>query len=308
MRLSGAGIDISKACLDVAIDGEKAVRRFPNTPGGFAQVLAWLGPRQLDQVVLEATGGYEQAALDALHDGGLPMIRINPRQVRDFAKATGQLAKTDRLDARILALMAGVLPLIRYRPLSTEALHIKQFHLRRGHVIQMLAAEKQRRRQIVEPMARAMLEESIRRLEADRDQLDTHIEGLLAQTLPARVLGSIKGVGQGLLTSIVCDMPELGHVDRKSIAKLYGLAPLSRDSGAFIGQRTTWGGRAGPRTATYMAALSAVRHDPTLKAFYRGLLARGKLKKVALIAAARKLLTILNARMRDALLAQQHAC
>lgn len=305
MRFIGAGIDVSKAFLDVAIAGEKAVRRFPNTPAGFAQVIAWLGPRQLEHVVLEATGGYEQVALDALHDGGLPMVRINPRQVRDFAKATGQLAKTDRLDARILALMASVLPLIRYRPLDAKALHLKQFHLRRGHVIQMLSAEKQRRRQVVEPLLRAMLEENIRRLEGDRDRLDGYIDELLAQTLPARVLGSIKGVGQGLLTSIICDMPELGHVNRKSIAKLYGMAPLSRDSGTLAGQRTTWGGRASPRTATYMAALSAVRHDPTLKAFYQGLLARGKLKKVALVAAARKLLTILNARMRDALLAEQ---
>jgi len=308
MRFIGAGIDISKAFLDVAVEGARTVRRFPNSPAGFAQVIAWLSPRQLDQVVLEATGGYEQAALDALHDGGLPMIRINPRQVRDFAKATGQLAKTDRLDARILALMAGVLPLIRYRPLSAEALHLKQFHLRRAHIIQMLTAEKQRRRHVVEPVLKEMLEESIRRLEADRDLLDAHMDQLVTGTLPARVLGSIKGVGPGLLASIICDMPELGHVDRKAIAKLYGMAPLSRDSGTFAGQRTTWGGRASPRTATYMAALSAVRHDPHLKAFYDGLLARGKLKKVALVASARKLLTILNARMREALLAEQGLC
>ncbi|MET0617268.1 MAG: transposase [Luteibacter sp.] len=308
MRYIGAGIDISKAVLDVAVEGEKVVRRFANSPAGFAQAIAWLAPQQPDQVVLEATGGYEQAALDALYEGGLPMIRINPRQVRDFAKATGQLAKTDRLDARILALMASVLPLIRYRPLDAKALHLKQFHLRRAHIIQMLTAEKQRRRQVVEPVLREMLEEHIRRLEGDRAQLDAHIDRLLVGTLPARVLGSIKGVGAGLLTSIICDMPELGHVNRKAIAKLYGMAPLSRDSGTFSGQRTTWGGRASPRTATYMAALSAVRHDPYLKAFYDGLLARGKLKKVALVAAARKLLTILNARMRDALLAEQATC
>lgn len=305
MRFIGAGIDTSKAFLDVTVYGDKTVRRFPNDPVGFAQVIAWLGLLELNQVVLEATGGYEQAALDALHDGGLPMVRINPRQVRDFAKATGQLAKTDRLDARILAHMASVIPLAPYRPLDAKALHLKQFHMRRGHVIQMLSAEKQRRRQIVEPMLRAMLQESIRRLEADRDRLDAQIAELVADTLPARVLGSIKGVGQGLLTSIICDMPELGHVNRKSAAKLYGMAPLSRDSGAFVGQRTTWGGRASPRAATYMATLSAVRYDPALKAFYQGLLARGKAKKVALVAAMRKLLTILNARLRDALLAEQ---
>lgn len=305
MRFIGAGIDTSKAFLDVTVYGDKTVRRFPNDPTGFAQIVAWLGPLTLHQVVLEATGGYEQAALDALHDGGLPMVRINPRQVRDFAKATGQLAKTDRLDARILAHMASVIPLVAYRPLDAKALHLKQFHLRRGHLIQMLTAEKQRRRQIVEPMLRAMLQESIRRLEADRDRLDAQIADLVADTLPARVLGSIKGVGQGLLTSIICDMPELGHVNRKSAAKLYGMAPLSRDSGTFVGQRTTWGGRASPRAATYMATLSAVRYDPILKTFYQGLLARGKAKKVAMVAAMRKLLTILNARMRDALLDEQ---
>jgi len=307
MSFIGAGVDTSKAFLDVTIYGEKTVQRFPNTPAGFARIVAWLGPYKLKQVVIEATGGYEQAALDALHEGGLPMVRINPRQVRDFAKATGQLAKTDDLDARVLAHMASVLPLVAYRPLSVEALHLKQFHARRGHVIQMLTAEKQRRRQVVEPMLRAMLEESIKRLEADRDRLDAVIATLVTDTLPARVLGSIKGVGQGLLTSVICDMPELGHVNRKAIAKLYGMAPLSRDSGTFKGQRTTWGGRAGPRTATYMATLTAVRFNPDLKAFYQGLLARGKRKKVARVAAMRKLLTILNARMRDALKAQE-AC
>jgi transposase len=305
MSFIGAGIDTSKAHLDVAIHGEKNVQRVPNTPAGFAKIMAWLKPLNLRQVVIEATGGYEQAALDALHEGGLPMVRINPRQGRDFAKATGQLAKTDRLDARMLAYMASALSLVIYRPLSAEALHLKQFHARRGHLVQMIAAEKQRRRQVVEPTLRAMLEEHIARLEADVDRLDAVIAPLVADTLPARVLGSIKGVGLGLLTSVICEMPELGHVDRKAIAKLYGLAPLSRDSGTFKGQRTIWGGRAGPRTATYMASLTAVRFDPGLKAFYQGLLARGKRKKVARVAAMRKLLTILNARMRDALRAEE---
>lgn len=301
MGFIGAGVDVSKCFLDVAIHGNKAVKRFTNDPAGFARIVAWLGDQELGHVVLEATGGYEQAALDALHAGGLPMARINPRQARDFAKATGQLAKTDRLDARVLAHMASVLTLIAYRPLDAKTLHLKQFHLRRGHLVQMISAEKQRRRQVVEPMLRAMLEDNILRLEADRDRLDAVIAEQIADTLPARVLSSIKGVGQGLLTSVICDMPELGHVNRKAVAKLYGMAPLSRDSGTFIGQRTTWGGRAGPRAATYMATLSAVRYDPVLKAFYQGLLARGKAKKVALVAAMRKLLTILNARMRDAL-------
>lgn len=305
MSFIGAGIDTSKAVLDVTLHGEKVVQRFPNTLAGFAKIIAWLRPLGLKQVVIEATGGYEQAALDALHQGGLPMVRINPRQVRDFAKATGQLAKTDHLDARVLAHMASVIPLVIYRPLSAEALHLKQFHARRGHLVQMIGAEKQRRRQVVEPVLRTMLEKNIVRLKADVEQLDAMIAPLVADTLPARVLGSIKGVGLGMLTSVICDMPELGHVNRKAIAKLCGLAPLSRDSGTFKGQRTTWGGRAGPRTATYMASLTAVRFDPGLKAFYQGLLARGKRPKVARVAAMRKLLTILNARMRDALRAEE---
>jgi len=305
MRFIGAGVDVSKAFLDVAVHGMPAVRRFANDALGCAQIHAWLGPMQLSQVVLEATGGYEQAALDALYAHGLPMVRINPRQVRDFAKATGQLAKTDRLDARVLAHMASVLTLVAYRPLDAKAAHLKQFHLRRGHLVQMISAERQRRRQVVDPLLRGMLEEHIERLEADRDRLDAAIAEQIANALPTRVLGSIKGVGQALLTTIICDMPELGYVNRKAVAKLYGMAPLSRDSGTSRGQRTTWGGRVSPRTVTYMATLSAVRYDPVLKAFYQSLLGRGKLKKVALVASARKLLTILNARMRDALLAER---
>jgi transposase len=303
MHFLGAGVDVSKAFLDVAVHGEKTVKRFPNDGAGFAQMAVWLRPWNLQQVVLEATGGYEQAALDGLYAAGLPMVRINPRQVRDFAKATGQLAKTDRLDARVLAHMASVLPLIAYRPLDAKASQLKQFHQRRGHLVRMISAEKQRRRQITEPTLRAMLDENIRRLEVDRDQLDAAIGDQIADTLQRRVLGSIKGVGQGLLTAVICDMPELGYLSRKSAAKLYGMAPLSRDSGTFKGHRTTWGGRAAPRAAMYMATLSAVRYEPSLRAFYQGLLARGKLKKVALVAAMRKLLTILNARMREAIAA-----
>lgn len=299
----GAGVDVSKAFLDVAVHGHRPVQRFPNHADGFASLIAWLKDFGIGQVILEATGGYEQAVLDALFRAGLPVARVNPRQARDFAKATGQLAKTDRLDARMLAHMATVIPQIRYRPLDEKALHLKPFHLRRMHVVGMIVAEKQRRRQIVDPDLRAMLDEHIRYLEADRDRLDAAMAAQVEGTLQARVLGDTKGVGTVFLTTAICDMPELGHLNRKSAAKLYGVAPLSRDSGTFRGKRTTWGGRASARSALYMTTLSAVRYDPTLKAFYQGLIARGKLKKVALVAAMRKLLTIMNARMRDALAA-----
>lgn len=299
----GAGVDVSKACLDVVVHGHRSVRRFPNNADGFAGLIEWLRGFDIGQLIVEATGGYEQAALDALFRAGLPVARVNPRQARDFAKALGQLAKTDRLDARMLAHMATVIPQILYRPLDEKALHLKQFHLRRTQVVGMIATEKQRRRQIVEPDLRAMLDDHIRYLEADRDRLDAAMAPQVEGSLQARVLGVTKGVGAVFLTTAICDMPELGYLNRKSAAKLYGVAPLSRDSGTFRGKRITWGGRASARSALYMTTLSAVRYDPALKAFYQGLVARGKLKKVALVAAMRKLLTIMNARMRDALAA-----
>lgn len=302
----GAGVDVSKAFLDVAVHGERAVRRFANDAGGFNDLAAWLKAFDLAQVILEATGGYEQAALDALHAAGLPVARVNPRQVRDFAKATGQLAKTDRLDARVLAHMAAVIPQTAYQPLDAATRRLKQFHQRRAHLVGMIAAEKQRRRQITEPELRVWLDRHIRDLEAQRTQLDAAIEDQIKGSLQERVCGTLKGIGRVVLATLICDMPELGRLDRKAIAKLYGVAPLARDSGSFKGQRTTWGGRAAARSALYMAALSAVRYEPTLKAFYQGLVARGKLKKVALVAAMRKLLIIMNARMRDALAAAEN--
>lgn len=307
MRNTGAGVDVSKAYLDVAVHGHRCVQRFTNDADGFERAAIWLKGFDLTQVILEATGGYEQAALDALHAAGLPVARVNPRQARDFAKASGQLAKTDRLDARVLAHMASVMPRIAYQPLDDRTRRLKQFHLRRRHLVGMIVAEKQRRRQIVDPELRALLDQHLRHLEAERDQLDAAIDAQVRDSLQARVLGSLKGIGRVVLTTLICDMPELGQLNRKAVAKLYGVAPLARDSGTFRGRRTTWGGRASARSALYMAALSAVRYDPVLKAFYQGLLARGKLKKVALVAAMRKLLIILNARMRDVLAASPSA-
>lgn len=301
MTRTGVGIDVSKASLDVALHGERTVQRFPYHSEGLKRLIAWLKPRDLKQVVLEATGGYEQAALDALHAAGLPVVRVNPRQARDFAKAIGQLAKTDSLDARMLAHLAAVIPLTAYQPPEAAARRLKQFHQRRAQLVGMIAAEKQRRRQIVEPELRAGLERHLGELEAERDRLDAALRAQIKGSLQARVCGTCKGVGQVVLSALICDLPELGHLNRKAIAKLSGVAPLARDSGTLRGQRTTWGGRAPVRSALYMAALSAVRYDPTLKAFYQQLLARGKRKKVALVAATRKLLVILNARMRDAL-------
>lgn len=301
MGCIGAGIDVSMETLDVAVHDHKPTLRVSNTPEGWQKVYEWLAPLSPEQVVLEATGGYEIDALECLHAFGLPMIRVNPRQARDFAKSTGQLSKTDQLDARVLAYMASVIKFNRYVPKDEAARELHDCHQRRQQVVQMLVAEKQRRRLTRHPEVRELLETHIQTLEADCKTLDKMISQRLEGTLQAKVGASIKGIGPITVATLICDMPELGHLNRKAIAKLYGVAPLARDSGKSSGKRTTWGGRAGARAVLYMAAMTAVRHEPKLKAFYTRLVESGKPKKLALNAAMRKLVTILNARMREAL-------
>lgn len=297
----GAGVDVSKAHLDVAVFQRSEVERFENGAAGWRALVTWLKPYGPSQVVLEATGGYEQQALGALHDAGLPMRRINPRQARHFAKATGQLAKTDRIDARTLAHVASVIDLVPFQPLDADAAKLRQYKSRRDHLVQNIATEKQRRRQLIDPMLRADLDAHIAYMEQALHRIEKVIADLIKDTPQARIASTIKGVGPAMIATMICDLPELGHLNRKAIAKLAGVAPLNRDSGMFVGKRTTWGGRAGLRAVLYMSALTAVRHDPRLKAFYAGLVSRGKPKKLALVAVMRKLLVILNARMREAM-------
>lgn len=301
MTCIGIGVDVSKHTLDIQAHKHKVGIRTTNDQTGWAQAIDWMSSFEPSQVVLEATGGYEQGALDAFYAAGMPVVRVNPRQARDFAKATGQLAKTDKLDARMLAHMASVIELHRYLPRSDQAQQLHAYHQRRQQLVQMISAEKQRRRLMSNPVLRAGLERHIKQMEADRVELDKVIASLLKGTLQAQVASTIKGMGPVAISTLICEMGELGHLNRKAIARLYGMAPLARDSGQFSGKRTTWAGRSAPRSAMYMASLSAVRYDPVLKPFYQRLVANGKPKKVALVAAARKLTTMLNARMREAL-------
>ncbi|MBI6555690.1 transposase [Pseudomonas veronii] len=306
MTCIGIGIDVSKATLDISVHRHKKPLRTTNDPAGWKQAIAWMQPFEPTQVVLEATGGYEQDALDAFYSAGLPIIRVNPRQARDFAKAMGQLAKTDHLDARMLAHMASVIELHRYQPRTDQAQELHAYHQRRQQLVQMISAEKQRRRLTRNAVLLEGLERHITQMESDRAELDKIIAGLLQGTMQAQVASTIKGMGPVAVSTLVCEMGELGYLNRKAIARLYGMAPLSKDSGQFSGKRTTWAGRRAPRSAMYMACLSAVRYDPVLKPFYQRLVANGKPKKVALVAAARKLVTMLNARMREALKAAAH--
>jgi len=296
------GIDVSKATLDVAIHGSPEVRTFANRPAGFRQLASWLLPQCPHQVVLEATGGYEQAALDALCMAGLPMARVNPRQVRDFAKALGQLAKTDRLDARVLAQLASAVPLTPYQPPHDWQRRLSEWHHRRGHLVQMLGSERQRLERLADAALRVWARRHIAMLQRELRRLDIEIKDQIAAQPTLDSLRSLKGVGPVLQTTLACELPELGRPDGKAIAKLVGVAPLARDSGLMRGQRHVWGGRREIRAVLYMATLTAIRYEPRLRDFYQALRARGKAAKVAVVAAMRKLLVILNARMRDALI------
>lgn len=291
------GIDVAKAQLDVAVDGRGAAERRPNDEVGIAAVVRRLRETPPALVVVEATGGYELALVAALGVAGMPVVVVNPRQVRDFAKATGQLAKTDRIDARILARFAAtVRPAIR--PLADEAQQeLEAVVSRRRQLREMLTAE-QARLAIAPRAVRKGLRKHIAFLERELHATD-HDLGTLIKASPVwreadDLLQSVPGVGDVTARTLLAALPELGALDRRAIAKLVGVAPLNHDSGQHRGQRSIWGGRAEVRHVLYMAALVAARRNPVIRAFYRRLRTTGKVAKVALVACMRKLLTILN--------------
>lgn len=296
------GIDVAKAHLDLAVRPTGESRRTTNDAAGIAQVLEWLATLTPALIVLEATGGLEWPLVGTLAAAGLPVVVANPRQVRDFAKATGQLAKTDRLDAQVLARFAqAVRP--EPRPLPDAASRaLTALVVRRRQVVEMLTAERNRRRSAL-AVLHAELDEHIAWLQRRLDALDREL-GQAIQASPiwrARddLLRSVKGVGPVLSMTLLTELPELGLLNGKQIAALVGVAPVNRDSGTLRGKRTVWGGRAPVRGALYMSALVAARFNPVLRAQYQRLLAAGKPKKVALVACMRKLLVILNALLRD---------
>jgi transposase len=260
-------------------------------------------------ITLEATGGFEHAVVAALAAAGLPLVVVNPRQVRDFARATGQLAKTDRIDAQVLALFAErVRP--EPRPLPDAAAQALDARLtRRRQVLDMLVAEKNRLG-FARPPIRRKITQHIRWLERQLDDVD-HELGQMIEASPVwrakdNLLRRVPGVGPVLSRTLLGELPELGQLNRKQIAALVGVAPLARDSGTLRGKRLVWGGRAPIRTVLYMSALVAARHNPVIRTFYQRLRTAGKPPKVALTACMRKLLTILNA-MLQANTAWQHA-
>lgn len=299
--MTAVGIDVSKAMLDLAFNDAAKVHRFHNTAAGIGRLVKLLRARPGVRIVVEATGGYEDAVLEACAEAGLWIARINPRQARNFARAVGQLAKTDNLDARMLAEMAAVFHarLRRHVPAEPWQAELKCWLRRRRQIVDNIQRNRQQMT-LTLPAIRLLVKKTLVSHQRELATVDAALKALLqAHTTPA--LSSTKGLGPVFQTTALALLPELGLLSRQQIAKLVGVAPLNRDSGKTQGKRQIYGGRAEVRVALYMATLSAVRWDPDLRAHYQQLRARGKLAKVALVACMRKLLTIVNARRRDEL-------
>ena len=297
------GIDVSKAKLDVALlpGGEQFT--VSNDRHGIGELLRRVSPLAPSRVVLEATGKLEQLAVSELAAAGLPVVVINPAQVRHYAKARGKWAKTDPIDAAVIARFAeAVKPEPRELPDEAARL-LSELVGRRAQVIEMLVAERQRDKRATAVRVRKSIARHIATLEKELPEIDRDIDTMVRGSPVWRekedLLVTAPGVGNTLARTFLADIPELGRLTRRQIASLVGIAPFTRQSGRWRGKSMIAGGRAIARSAVFMAALSAIRCNPPLRAFYQRLLARGKPKMVALIAVARKLLTILNAMLRD---------
>jgi len=296
------GVDVAKSTLDVAASNSKETRQFDNDYQGIISAVRYIAGLNPVRIILEATGKYEMPLAASLQVGCQPVVIVNPRQVRDFARATGVLAKTDRIDAWILALFGlQIKPKIRLLP-DQKAREMSSLLARRRQLIEMLTAEHNRRLQADDSIRLGIdihikwLEQAISTI---NDDLDHQIRSSPSWFEKDNLLQSVPGVGKVVSTTLLIELPELGQLNRRKIAALVGVAPLNRDSGTLRGKRTVWGGRAKLRAVLYMAALVGVRRNPVIAAFYERLLKAGKAKKVALVACMRKLITILNAMIRS---------
>lgn len=299
-----AGIDISKERLDAFwLDQSLQVG---NEAVGWSELTEKLKASNVDLVVIEATGGYERGLVRALQQSGIEVARVNPRQARDFAKSMGALAKTDQVDARCLRDFADVLARHAERhkyitaPLQEHQVLLSSMMTRRRQLLDMRVAEGNRLEQAVPQMARS-IRAVIRTLDKQIGQIDDDMDRHIEEHFKAqrKLLEGVKGVGAVTTLTLLGALPELGKLGRKAISKLVGVAPLANDSGKRQGPRRIWGGRGEVRAVLYMATLSAMRYNPAIAAFRDRLLAAGKPKKVAIVACMRKLLTILNAMVRD---------
>lgn len=298
-----AGIDVSKACLDVALHPHGASARFANTDEGIAALVAWLEPFGIALVVMEATGGLEMPVLLSLDEAGYPLARINPRWIRDFARARGHQAKTDLIDARLIALYGHRMEPQPSRPADADTLAFKALSTRRRQLLQARTQEINRQHLCRNRLVLRLHKDHLRFLDSQLEQVDQALDRLIADNEAWRrkheIIESVPGVGAMTARILLAEVPELGSLSGKQIAALVGVAPLNRDSGKQQGYRAIGGGRGPVRRVLYMAALgAATRNNEQLKAFYERLRAAGKKPKVALVAVMRKILVILNAMIK----------
>jgi transposase len=299
---SYVGIDVSKDRLDVAVLDENQEKQVGNTQAGIAELVAWMLALQPELIVVEATGGYQRGVVEALFHAGLCVAVMNPARVRQFARASGLLAKTDKLDAKVLAVFGQRMQPRRYEDKSEAEKQLSALLVRRKQVEEMLKAEQNRLRTTIQSL-KSSVEQVILCLQEQKKRLDEQIQQFLneqqAWQEQSEILRSAPGVGPVTTATLLAELPELGKMDRKKIAALVGVAPMNYDSGRKRGYRKTKGGRGEVRSVLYMATLVATRRNPLIRTQYQHLLKRGKEKKVALTACMRKFLTILNAMQRD---------
>jgi transposase len=307
MQRTFIGVDVSQDFLDVHVRPASLRQRFANTTAGIAELVAWVRPHAAERIVFESTGPYQKAAVGTLLAEGLPAVVVNARQVRDFAKAMNYLAKTDKIDAAVIAHF-GEVATTTVRPLESQEIRdLRELFDRRGQLVHMLAVEKNQRHSATVAQARALvlksidkhiayLEGHIKDLEGRMDRI---IESSAAFQARNEILQTITGIGPQVSRTLLAYLPELGQYNRQTITALVGLAPFNDDSGTHTGQRHIRGGRTKVRVGLYQAAIAAIRHCARMKAFYASLKARGKASRVAIVAVARKLLVLANALVRD---------
>jgi transposase len=300
-----AGVDVCKQHLDACVDTTE--QRAANDANGWNELIAIFKRANVDLVVVEATGGYERGLMCALQSAGITVARVNPRQARDFAKSMGVLAKTDQVDARTLRDFADVVARHKDRakyitPMPNEhRQHLAELMTRRRQLVDMRVAESNRLEHASAKQSVRSIKSVLKTLDKQLGAIDHEVDDHMDRHFREQraLLDSVKGVGPVTILTLTAALPELGQLDRRQISKLVGVAPMADDSGQRKGKRRIWGGRAGVRAVVYMAALVALKHNPVIKAFYARLIAAGKPKKVAIVACMRKLLTILNAMIRD---------
>ncbi len=296
------GIDVSKGTLECGIEGFEGSTVFKNDEAGIKSLLERLSTLRVKAVIIESTGRYHREANRVLKEAGLPVLLVNPKRVRDFARALGVIAKTDRIDCQVLVAFGSKVTLKQQRQWSKNEEKLRELVLRRQQLTALSVAESARLECVPTEVKRSITR-MLRAIKTEIERISSTIEELLTTdqkfSRKASILIKVPGVGPILTATLLGCLPELGTLEHKQIAALVGLAPFNRDSGKFRGKRTIFGGRAAVRSTLYMASISAVRANPWLKTFYSRLVAAGKPKKVALVAAMRKFITALNACIRD---------